>query len=114
VEKFLHMFVTHRQDDWADWLPLAEFAYNNAKHEATGYSPFYLNHGHHPRALLTDPVKEAGTPAKKYLKELVTVTKVAEESLKRAKETMKRKWDASKRCYGQHNRRNMKKQAKGN
>jgi hypothetical protein len=45
VEKYLHMFVNHWQDNWVDWLPLAKFAYNNAKHEATGYPPFYMNRG---------------------------------------------------------------------
>src|SRR5258708_14175772 len=29
IEAYLRVFVSHQQDDWADWLPLAEFAYNN-------------------------------------------------------------------------------------
>jgi transposase InsO family protein len=29
IEAYLHVFVNHWQDDWADWLPLAKFAYNN-------------------------------------------------------------------------------------
>jgi transposase InsO family protein len=45
VEKYLRTFVNHRQDKWADWLPLAEFAFNNAIHEATGQTPFFLNKG---------------------------------------------------------------------
>ena len=28
VEQFLRLFVTQRQDDWYDWLLIAEFAYN--------------------------------------------------------------------------------------
>jgi hypothetical protein len=48
VEKYLRMFTNHQQDDWADWLPLAEFAFNNAVHEATGQTPFFLNKGRHP------------------------------------------------------------------
>src|SRR5260221_2089647 len=28
IEAYLRGFVSHRQDDWADWLLLAEFAYN--------------------------------------------------------------------------------------
>src|SRR5258705_3098548 len=26
IEVYLWVFVSHRQDDWADWLPLVEFA----------------------------------------------------------------------------------------
>jgi transposase InsO family protein len=48
VEKYLRTFVNHKQDDWADWLPLAEFAFNNLVHEATGQTPFFLNKGQHP------------------------------------------------------------------
>jgi transposase InsO family protein len=48
VKKYLRTFINYRQDDWADWLPLAEFAYNNAIHEATGQTPFFLNKGRHP------------------------------------------------------------------
>ena len=29
IEQFLHLFVNHQQDDWSEWLPLAEFSYNN-------------------------------------------------------------------------------------
>src|SRR6266581_9610920 len=32
IEAYLCIFVNHQQDDWADWLPLAEFAYNNWVH----------------------------------------------------------------------------------
>ena len=40
--------MSHRQDDWADWLPLAEFAYNNRVHSATRRTPFELASGQHP------------------------------------------------------------------
>ena len=36
--------------DWSDWLPHLEFAYNNSSH--AGKTPFYLNHGYHPRTPL--------------------------------------------------------------
>jgi hypothetical protein len=45
----LHSLVNHKQDDWDLYLPAAEFAYNNAVHSFTGVSPFFLNHGYHPR-----------------------------------------------------------------
>ena len=49
IEAYLRVFVSHRQDDWADWLPLAEFAYNNKVHVATHRTLFELNAGQHPR-----------------------------------------------------------------
>src|SRR5258705_8126852 len=41
--------MSHCQDDWADWLPLAEFAYNNHVHSATCCTPFELDSGQHPQ-----------------------------------------------------------------
>ena len=29
VKQFLHFFISQRQDDWYDWLSIAEFAYND-------------------------------------------------------------------------------------
>src|SRR6266446_2050338 len=49
IEAYLRVFVSHRQDDWADWLPLAEFAYNNRIHSTTRCTPFELDSGQHPR-----------------------------------------------------------------
>src|SRR5258705_5543108 len=40
IEAYLRGFMSHQQDDWADWLPLAEFAYNNKVHTATHRTPF--------------------------------------------------------------------------
>ena len=40
LETYLRIFVNDQQDNWASLLSLAEFAYNNSKHNATGMSPF--------------------------------------------------------------------------
>ncbi|KAF8761510.1 Reverse transcriptase (RNA-dependent DNA polymerase) [Rhizoctonia solani] len=40
VEHFLRAYLGVNQKDWVKWLPMAEFAYNNAVHSSTGKSPF--------------------------------------------------------------------------
>ena len=45
LEQYIRLFCNERQDDWDEWLPMAEFAYNNHVHSSTQHTPFYLNHG---------------------------------------------------------------------
>src|SRR5260221_3637869 len=47
IEAYLQVFMSHQQDDWADWLLLVEFAYNNKVHSATHWTPFELDAGQH-------------------------------------------------------------------
>jgi hypothetical protein len=49
MEQYLRAHVNYLQDDWAEWLPLAEFAANNQASETTGSSPFFANKGFDPR-----------------------------------------------------------------
>ena len=35
TEVYLQAYVDHLQDDWAEWLSMAEFALNNCEHLAT-------------------------------------------------------------------------------
>ena len=48
VEQFLCLFMNQRQDDWCDWLSIAEFAYNDQVHAVTQTSPFMLDAGQNP------------------------------------------------------------------
>ena len=49
IEAYLQVFVNIEQNNWARLLPMAEFAYNNAKNASTSYTSFELNCGYHPR-----------------------------------------------------------------
>src|ERR1700731_3431041 len=49
MEQYLGAFVNYQQNDWVQWLPMAEFATNNHDSETTGCSPFFGNYGFHPR-----------------------------------------------------------------
>jgi len=48
IGTFLQHYVNYQQDNWTEWLAMAEFQYNNKKHVATGRTPFELNFGRHP------------------------------------------------------------------
>ena len=48
VGTFLQYYVNYQQDNWIEWLVVAEFSYNNKKHAAMGWTPFELNFGRHP------------------------------------------------------------------
>jgi hypothetical protein len=65
LEQYLWLYVNHMQTDWVDWLPVAEFAYNNREHLATGFSPFFLQYGRHlfvhtvpQKSLIDNPTAE--------------------------------------------------------
>ena len=48
LEEMLRAYVNYKQDNWDEYLPLAEFAYNNSKQASTGFTPFELDCGQHP------------------------------------------------------------------
>ena len=43
LEQYLQIFVNHCQEQWPEWLGMAEFAYNNKAHTGTKVSPFEAN-----------------------------------------------------------------------
>ena len=43
MEQYLCAFVNYLQDDWLNWLPLAEFVGNNTESETTKVTPFFAN-----------------------------------------------------------------------
>ena len=58
LEAYLRAYVSYQQDDWVDYLPLAEFAFNNNINLSTNMSPFFANFGFHPsfEPRLTDTI----------------------------------------------------------
>lgn len=55
IWQYLRQYVSSAQNDWSDWLPLAAYALNDSVSNATGMSPFFANHGFHPRMSFSPP-----------------------------------------------------------
>ena len=64
LKQYLRMFTSRYQDDWADLLLLAKFAYNNASHLAIGFSLFYTTYGYHPALSFITPTSSTVPAAK--------------------------------------------------
>ena len=58
LEHYLRSYVNYLQDDWVQWLPLAEFTQNNFQSDSSGMSLFFANKGFHPQLSIT-PMGEA-------------------------------------------------------
>lgn len=52
LTNMLAMYVASDHKNWDDILPFLTYAYNTAKHETTGYSPFFLLYARQPRSCL--------------------------------------------------------------
>ncbi|CCO34908.1 Retrotransposable element Tf2 155 kDa protein type 2 [Rhizoctonia solani AG-1 IB] len=88
LESYLHPFINHRQSDWVNWLPLAEFAHNNAKSKATGKSLFEIVYGRSPMISLA--LEPTGSPAADdRAKQLADTIQEVQASIKWAQERYK-------------------------
>jgi len=43
LKQYFHIFINHRQEQWLEWLGMAEFAYNNKIYLAIKVLPFRAN-----------------------------------------------------------------------
>jgi len=71
LEQYLRIYCNYQQDNWADLLPLAEFAYNNAPSATTGVSPFFANKGYHPLITINSDAPLSSEHAHSYVTDLV-------------------------------------------
>ena len=90
LEGYLRNFVNYDRNDWYQWFPLGEYAYNNSKASADKLTPFFTNYGFHPQ---TEWMKEKDVDnpgAKMDTHWMQTVQNKAIKTVEQTRETMKK------------------------
>ena len=90
LEQYLRMFIDHRQEQWPDWLRMAEFAYNNKVHSSTKTLPFKANYGQDPRMGFEVKKREKYKGAEKFIAKIKEIQGEAKAALGKAQEEMKK------------------------
>ena len=97
MEQYLRFFIDHRQEDWLEWLALAEFAVNNKIHMATKVSPFIANYGRELR--MRGDIRKKGKVERvtEFVERMKKVHKEARATLKKMQKDMKRQADRGRK-----------------
>ena len=94
IEQYLRLFVNQRQDDWYEWVSLAEFTYNDQIHSSTQATLFMLDNGEHPR-LGVEPIRETKLETLREFTDCMEMaTNEARSALQRAADDMARFYDS--------------------
>src|SRR3954467_9655613 len=93
IERYLWIYINHHQTDWAEWLSIAKFSYNNKIHLSTKQSPFFVNHGQHLRKGINTSKFIKNDSAEDFTKRMKNVHKETENALETAAVDMKRFYD---------------------
>ena len=90
LQQMLRAFVSPRQDDWAEHLPLLEFAYNNSKQASTGFTPFEMCYGRKPATPFTRalPVSNHVPAADAFIENLQSTMRLAKQAVHTAQAQM--------------------------
>ena len=65
INTYLRIYVSDRQQDWAKWIKIAQFVWNNTVLSVTTDSPFGITRSYSPR-LRTEPVDVSAPAAKDF------------------------------------------------
>ena len=97
LEQYLRMYVNHRQNNWAEWLAMAEFTFNNKVHMATKSSPSQVNYGRELRMGFDIRKKWKNEKAEEFAREMKKRHEEARVALVRLQEEIKRQTDKSRK-----------------
>ena len=88
--------MNYQQNNWMDWLAVAEFQYNDKKHMAMGRTPFELNFGKHPWK--GDLMVQMGIPqVEDFLIEIQKSWEQTTKAIEEVQKNMKKQFDKKRR-----------------
>ena len=90
LEQYLGMFIDHRQEQWPEWLKIAEFAYNNKAHSSTQTMLFKTNYEQDLRIEFEGRKKGKSERAKIFMKEMKEIQEEAKAVLEKVQEEIKK------------------------
>ena len=96
VQKFLQIYCFEKQEQWANWLAIAQYSINSKKHASTKVAPFKATQSYTP-CMGIEPLPVNKAPAAKdFTAEMEGMLKSVRKNLEKAKEWMK--LNADKNC----------------
>ena len=90
LEQYLRVFIDHRQEQWLDWLGIAEFMYNNKIYTATKISLFKVNYGQDLRMGFEGRRKGKYEVVGKFVKRMKKIQEEAKAVLGKVQKEMKK------------------------
>ncbi|UYV71905.1 hypothetical protein LAZ67_9001013 [Cordylochernes scorpioides] len=99
IADMLSMYMDLDQKNWDEMLPFITFAYNTAKQESTGFTPFFLIHGWEAETTLDAIFPYSSSPeGEEFIQNLGTraeeARQIARHHIFKAQETNKTNYDA--------------------
>ena len=81
LEQYLRMYVNRKQNNWSEWLAMAEFTFNNKVHTVTKTSLFQVNYRRELRMGFDIRKKGKNEKAEEFVKEMKEKHKEARAAL---------------------------------
>jgi hypothetical protein len=88
LETYLRAYCSYQQDDWVDYLALAEFVFNNTTNSSTQQTPFFANSGFHPDFDITITERSTNPSAAELTTRLAIIREELQAELSHSNEYM--------------------------
>jgi len=89
LKQYFCMFIDHQQEQWPEWLDMAEFAYNNKVHAGTKVLFFKANQEQNLRIGFEMRKKRKYKGAEKFAEKIRSIQEEAKTALQKVQEDIK-------------------------